>query len=112
MTGRHGLCPAWQRSVACGSMFGKGFGYISKGAKPLASKAAIATMEALANLDHTVRGMAENTRLRLTTQARLQHARKTGEPAFELRPLEPGQGFDLLPEPQPGDIFDDIEGES
>uniref|UniRef100_UPI0040473202 TM0106 family RecB-like putative nuclease n=1 Tax=Yoonia sp. TaxID=2212373 RepID=UPI0040473202 len=64
-----------------------------------------------ANLDHPVRGMAENTRLRLTTQSRLQHARKTGEPAFELRPPEPGRGFDLLPQPQPGDIFYDIEGD-
>lgn len=73
--------------------------------------AGIATMEALANLDHPVRGMAENTRLRLMTQARLQHARKTGEPAFELRPPELGKGFDLLPQPRPGDIFYDIEGD-
>ena len=49
--------------------------------------------------------------LRLVTQARLQHARKTGEPAFELRAPEPGKGFDLLPEPQPGDMFYDIEGD-
>ena len=70
-----------------------------------------ATMESLVNLDHPVRGMAENTRLRLTSQARLQHARKTGEPAFELRQPEPGKGFDLLPQKQPGDIFYDIEGD-
>lgn len=72
--------------------------------------AGIGTMEALARVDHPIRGMAENTRLRLTAQARLQHARKTGAPAYELRPPEPGKGFDLLPEPQPGDIFYDIEG--
>jgi predicted RecB family nuclease len=84
---------------------------ISRGQVKKLEAAGIATMEALASLDHSVRGMAVNTLLRLTTQARLQHARKTGEPAFELRPPEPGKGFDLLPQPQPGDIFYDIEGD-
>jgi len=84
---------------------------ISRGQVKKLEAAGIATMEALANLDHQVRGMAENTRLRLTSQARLQHARKTGEPAFELRQPEPGKGFDLLPQPQPDDIFYDIEGD-
>ena len=84
---------------------------ISRGQVKKLEAAGIATMEALANLDHPVRGMAENTRLRLTSQARLQHARKTGEPAFELRQPEPAKGFDLLPQPQPGDIFYDIEGD-
>ncbi|ESR26345.1 TM0106 family RecB-like putative nuclease [Lutibaculum baratangense] len=73
--------------------------------------AGIQTMEALANLDHPIRGMAETTRSRLATQARLQHARKTGSPSFELRAAEPGKGFDLLPEPKPGDLFYDIEGD-
>jgi uncharacterized protein len=73
--------------------------------------AGIRTMQALARLDHPIRGMAEYTRQRLITQARLQHARKTGAPAFELRQPEPGKGFDLLPAPQPGDIFYDIEGD-
>lgn len=84
---------------------------ISRGQVKKLEAAGIATMEALANLDYPVRGMAENTRLRLITQARLQHARKTGEPTFELRTPEPGKGFELLPEPQPGDIFYDIEGD-
>ena len=84
---------------------------ISRGQVKKLEAAGIATMEALASLDHSVRGMAVNTLLRQTTQARLQHARKTGEPAFELRPPEPGKGFDLLPQPQPGDIFYDIEGD-
>lgn len=73
--------------------------------------AGITTMERLAGLDHPIRGMAETTRARLVTQARLQHARKTGTPAFELREAEPGKGFDLLPAPQPGDLFYDIEGD-
>lgn len=84
---------------------------ISRGQVKKLEAAGIATMEALARLDHPVRGMAENTRLRLITQARLQHARKTGEPTFDLRTPEPGKGFDLLPQPQPGDIFYDIEGD-
>lgn len=73
--------------------------------------AGITTMAGLAALDHPVRGMAEGTLTRLVTQARLQHARKAGAPAFELRVPEPGKGFDLLPEPQPGDLFYDIEGD-
>jgi uncharacterized protein len=73
--------------------------------------AGIRTMQDLAGLDHPIRGVAENTRRRLVTQARLQHARKTGAPAFELRQPEPGKGFDLFPAPQPGDLFYDIEGD-
>ncbi|PSJ57606.1 TM0106 family RecB-like putative nuclease [Pseudaminobacter soli (ex Li et al. 2025)] len=84
---------------------------ISRGQVKKLEAAGITTMVALADLDRPVRGMAEGTRLRLVTQARLQHARKTGAPAFELRDPEPGKGFDLLPAPQPGDIFYDIEGD-
>ena len=84
---------------------------ISRGQVKKLEAAGIRTMEALANLDHPIRSMAENTRARLVTQARLQHARKTGMPAFELRAPEPGKGFDLLPEPQAGDLFYDIEGD-
>src|SRR3546814_15544253 len=53
--------------------------------------AGIRTMEALAGHDHPVRGLAETTRARLVTQARLQQARKTGAPRFELREPEPGK---------------------
>lgn len=73
--------------------------------------AGIRTMQALAGLSRPIRGMAEGTRLRLVTQARLQHGRKFGTPAFELRVPETGKGFDLLPEPQQGDLFYDIEGD-
>lgn len=71
----------------------------------------ITTMAALARLSHPIRGMAESTREKLIVQARLQHARKTGAPSYELRAPEPGKGFDVLPEPTPGDIFYDIEGD-
>ncbi|THD71154.1 TM0106 family RecB-like putative nuclease [Thalassobius vesicularis] len=84
---------------------------ISRGQVKKLEAAGIQTMEALASLDHPIRGMSENTRMRLLGQARLQHARKTGMPAFELRSPEPGKGFDLLPEPQVGDLFYDIEGD-
>lgn len=73
--------------------------------------AGIATMEALAACDTPVRRMAAATQERLVAQARLQQARKTGGPAFELRPALPGKGFDLLPAPQEGDVFYDIEGD-
>ena len=73
--------------------------------------AGIATLEALAGHDGPVRGMATSTLDRLHQQARLQQARKTGAPTFSLRPALPGKGFDLLPRPQPGDLFYDIEGD-
>lgn len=84
---------------------------ISRGQVKKLEAAGVHTLEALSTLDHPVRGMAENTQARLVTQARLQQARKTGEPDFELRAPEPGKGFELLPEPQPGDLFYDIEGD-
>lgn len=71
----------------------------------------VETMEGLAKLDTPVRGLVEITRDRLIIQARLQHARKTGGPSWVLREHEMGKGFDLLPEPQPGDVFYDIEGD-
>jgi uncharacterized protein len=84
---------------------------ISRGQVKKLEAVGITTMAALAGLDHPIHGMAETTRQRLVTQARLQYARKTGAPAHELRAPEPGKGFDLLPAPQPGDIFYDIEGD-
>lgn len=84
---------------------------VTRGQVKKLETAGIQTMEALANLHHPIPSMAESTRLRLVTQARLQHARKTGAPAFKLRAPEPRKGFELLPEPQPGDLFYDIEGD-
>ena len=84
---------------------------ISRGQVKKLEAAGVETLEALSKLDLPIRGMAENTLVRLITQARLQHIRKTGEPDFELRATEPGKGFDLLPAPQQGDLFYDIEGD-
>jgi len=84
---------------------------ITRGQVGKLETAGITTMAALATHDAPVRGMAAATLERLKKQARLQHARKTGEPNFELRPREPGKGFDLLPQPRQGDLFYDIEGD-
>ena len=73
--------------------------------------AGIRTMEALAAAREPVRRIAAETFSRLKAQARLQHARKQGEPAYELRPLQAGKGFALLPPASPGDLFYDIEGD-
>ena len=84
---------------------------ITKGQVKKIEIAGIATLEELANSSGTVRGIASPTLDKLRAQARLQQARKSGEPAFELRPSQLGKGFDLLPEPQKGDLFYDIEGD-
>ncbi len=44
-------------------------------------------------------------------QAALQLVqRRTGEHRFDLLPVEPGRGFQLLPEPSPADVWLDLEG--
>ena len=54
-------------------------------------------------------GITADTFTKLRRQARLQHGRDiTGELHFEL--LDPPSGFALLPEPSPGDLFFDLEG--
>lgn len=84
---------------------------ITRGQVKKLEAAGITTLAALATHEGGVRGMAPGTIERLRAQARLQQARKTGGPAYELRPPEPDKGFDLLPEPRPGDLFYDIEGD-
>ena len=69
------------------------------------------TMTALAARTAPVHGMAPETLARLVGQAGLQAGRAPGGPAHALRPAVPGKGFDLLPAPDPGDLFDDIEGD-
>lgn len=50
---------------------------------------------------------------RVREQARVQvEGRTSGEPVFELLPREPGLGFARLPEPSPGDVFLDLEGDA
>lgn len=71
----------------------------------------ISTMAALAEQSAPVPRIARETLDKLVTQARLQQARKSGDPTHELRPEIPGKGFDLLPAPADGDLFYDIEGD-
>ncbi len=75
--------------------------------------AGITTMAGLADLREkdNVPKMPPKTLQTLRTQAQLQVARRNGsDPAAILRPHVKGKGFDLLPEPDPGDLFYDIEG--
>ncbi len=55
---------------------------------------------------------AKETYERLREQARLQLLqRESGRPTFESLPLEPKFGLCRLPEPRPGDLFLDLEGD-
>ncbi len=56
--------------------------------------------------------LSPTTRVRLTGQARLQVSeRSTGQPTYELWPAGPAEGLGLLPEPDPGDVYLDFEGD-
>jgi uncharacterized protein len=75
--------------------------------------AGITTLQELAEADPTTKvpSMRATTFERLHHQARLQlHQRRTGQHRIEHMPLEPERGFALLPEPSPGDIWLDLEG--
>ncbi len=49
---------------------------------------------------------------RVREQARIQvEGRNAGCVLYELLPLEPGLGLAILPEPSPGDVFFDLEGD-
>lgn len=77
-------------------------------------RAGIATLAALARAGSEMRpsGMAIETYDRLRDQARLQYGqRTTGVLAYETLPLEPQRGFALLPQPEEGDVFFDMEGD-
>ena len=71
----------------------------------------VGTMGSLAEHSGRVPRLADSTAAKLRSQARLQTARKAGDPAYELRTHVLGKGFDLLPRPDLGDLFYDIEGD-
>jgi predicted RecB family nuclease len=55
---------------------------------------------------------AADTYLRVREQARVQfQSRGKTPPLYELRSFEDGEGLSRLPEPSPGDIFLDLEGD-
>jgi uncharacterized protein len=76
----------------------------------------VTTAEGLAGLPLPLswkpeRGSAESY-IRVREQARIQvEARKAGELKFEVLPVENGFGLTRLPEPSPGDVFLDLEGD-
>jgi uncharacterized protein len=73
----------------------------------------ITTLEALgdASPETRVRKMRPTTFANLRLQAELQlYRRRTGENKIELLPVEAKRGFALLPEPNPGDVWLDLEG--
>ena len=61
-----------------------------------------------------VRGIEDGPLTRIREQARIQHeGRSSGKPCYELlRDFDPGAGLELLPEPKPGDLFLDLEGDA
>ena len=74
----------------------------------------ITTLETLAEADPgtKVGSMRASTFQRLHNQARLQlHHRRTGEHEIEHLPVEPEHGFALMPEPNDGDMWLDLEGD-
>ncbi|MBW3577090.1 MAG: TM0106 family RecB-like putative nuclease [Actinobacteria bacterium] len=76
--------------------------------------AGITTVEELADAPPDVRPgrMGTTTAERLREQARLQVVeRRTGQRIYELLEAEPDRGLCLLPEPSPGDLFLDLEGD-
>jgi uncharacterized protein len=74
-------------------------------------EAGIATLAGLAAAPEAPPGLNRDTFEKLRRQARLQlHRRQTGELKYELLEPQPRVGFSLLPDPSPGDLFFDIEG--
>lgn len=96
----------WQREDSLFQVAG-----ITRGQVIKLEAANIHTMADLAQRSDPVKAITQETFSKLHSQARLQHARKAGQPEVELRPNQPGKGFHLLPNPEPGDLFYDIEGD-
>lgn len=85
---------------------------ISRSQRQKLEAVGIDTMAGLAARADRIPKIAAETQRKLVAQARLQSARRAGgPPSFELRDAEPGKGFGLLPTPDDGDVFYDIEGD-
>ena len=84
---------------------------ITRGQVRKIEAAGIATMAGLADHDGRIPRLADPTCDRLKQQARLQGDRAAKGPHHVLRPAILGKGFDLLPRPDRGDLFYDIEGD-
>jgi predicted RecB family nuclease len=85
---------------------------ITKSQRAKIEAAGLNSLTALAGNADRIPRMAPETQARLRTQAQLQMARRAGgPPGFRLRDFVPGKGFGLLPAPDDGDVFYDIEGD-
>lgn len=77
--------------------------------------AGVHTLSALGELEHQrgIDGIDAGPLARIRDQARLQlTARRTSRPGYELlEGVEAGAGLERLPEPTPGDLFLDLEGD-
>ncbi|HKD33945.1 MAG TPA: TM0106 family RecB-like putative nuclease, partial [Gaiellaceae bacterium] len=72
----------------------------------------VTTLEQLTTTHTRIPKLRTETLAKLRDQAALQrHRRETGELQHQILPLEPERGFALLPEPDPGDIWLDFEGD-
>lgn len=97
----------WEAEDSLGLVAG-----ISRSQRQKLEAAGVTTMAGLGAHDERIPKMAPETQRRLVAQARMQSARRAGgAPSFELRDAEPGKGFGLLPAPDDGDVFYDIEGD-
>lgn len=77
-------------------------------------RAGVTTLSALAALplDSTIPGIGNDTLSKLIGQARLQkRGADEGRGLVEVLPSAPLRGFAILPAPQEGDLFYDIEGD-
>jgi predicted RecB family nuclease len=74
----------------------------------------VSTLAALATLapDRRIPRIPRDSLTKLRSQAALQlRERETGTQCYELLAYEPRFGFGLLPEPAPGDLYFDVEGD-
>jgi predicted RecB family nuclease len=74
-------------------------------------EAGITTVAQLAAAENAPSGMHPESFAKLRRQAALQVLGREQGPRYELLPPQPATGFALLPEPAPGDVFFDIEGD-
>ena len=99
----------WEKEDALGRVVG-----LSRSQAGKLREAGIATATALAHspADQKVKRLAPSTFKKLQAQARLQVEHGAANPpVVETLPSELGRGFYLLPEPDPADLFFDLEGD-
>lgn len=97
----------WERTDSLSLVAG-----ITRSQRGKIEAAGIATLAGLALVEDRIPKLAPEIQARLRMQAHLQMERRAGgPPGFALRDFQPGKGFGLLPEPDDGDLFYDIEGD-